>query len=136
MSKFGKETDYDDVVEEVRNFPDYSNQELRVFEKEMEAYRVNKTDARGAYTYIDLWKYLQDKGAVKNNAIQVTGFKYLKCHLHKDCSYPTCDQPLYEVINDKWNQLCKLQGRTEFAQKKAIEGYEEIAQSVGDSFRF
>jgi len=128
MSKFGKENDYDDVVEAAKVFPDYSNQELRVFEKEIEAYRVSKTDIRGAYTYIDFWKYLQDKGAIsKDNAIQVTGFKYLKCHIHKDCTYPTCDQTLYEVLNDKWNKLCKLKGRTEYAKAQDLKMLDEIS---------
>jgi hypothetical protein len=127
MSKFKKEEEYSEEISKKR-FPEYSNQELREFEKEVEKYRVEKEDKKGKYTYIDFWKYLQDQGAIsKDNAIQITGFKYVKCHEHKDCEKIECDLPIYEILNDKWRQLCKLRGRTEYAKAQDLKSLDGIA---------
>jgi hypothetical protein len=93
-------------------FPEYTKQELYAFKAELEVYRINKTIASGPVSYIDFDRYLKDK-----KALSESGAVYI--------NHCVGAVPIYEVLNDKWNQLTKLQSKVEYAQMMELESLDK-----------
>lgn len=93
-------------------YPDYTIQELRDFEKEMEVYKTKKAKVRDVeYKFYDELKWYQDNGAIGPNGGVILG-----------------DSPVkFEILRNKLWKMYALQGRREYAQKM---NREEIKQDV------
>lgn len=128
MPKIKKET----LKKEKYEFPEYSNEELREFEKEMESYKITKTlDCGDEVIFYDEDKYLKDNGALNENGdVMVTGW-HEEENMKNDYYYPVCDYPpKLELITNKLEQLYKLQGRTEYAKKMELDGLKELSEKM------
>lgn len=114
MSKFKQEQEV-----KVSKYPIWSNQELREFEKELEAFRVHKKLKSGeAITYIDFDAYLISVGALsKDGAVKIFNL------------YKETDICLWLVLSDKYDQLGMLKMKTQFAKRKELEMYQEIVNN-------
>ena len=126
MSKFIKDQEAEETLPRL---PEYTNADLRQFEKELEKYRY--TNSRGV-SLIDYEKYLRDQGALtETGAVIVRNFKMSKCFKHPDCFYPSCDITQYEILSDKIDKLLSLQFKTEFAKRMEIENLTLTANTSG-----
>lgn len=101
-------------------FPVYSNQELREFEKMVEE-KYN-----GFRTRDDKDRWLMDEGAMSaSGAIKVTV-------LYRDTNgNDVFEQPYkYHICMNKAEQLSDLQAKTTYAKKKELEGLEDLAAGM------
>jgi hypothetical protein len=86
-----------------KEYPIYSNQELRELEKDLEKYRITKTLSNGeVISYCDTVQYLVAEGAMRDERT-------------------VRDIPKYEELQDKLGQLNNLQKKTEYAKKMEVE---------------
>jgi hypothetical protein len=85
----------------------FSREELRAFEKELAAYRVTHTGNNGTYPYIDFDQYLVDKRV----CVRREG----------DYRSAICNVPLYDELNDKYDQLRTLIAARTYAKAKELE---------------
>ena len=101
-------------------YHDYTNQELREFEKELEVYKITKTLENGIVISIyDELRWYKDNGGLGINGGVILG-----------------DSPVkFEVLRHKLWSLYKAQGRREYAQKmnaqetkKDVEEFTEVLQ--------
>lgn len=98
-------------------YPQYTNQELRVFEKEMnEKYLIKKVLSDGKeYQFYDEEKFQKDNGGLGGlGGVILTEMKPIQ----------------YELNQNKLHQLYKLQGRTEFAKKQEAISTETLVEKV------
>ena len=103
----------------IPKFPTYTNQELFKFRDELEKYRVNKILNGRELRYIDFWKYLKDQKAISSdNAVYVNNI------------YPGTNATLYEVLNDKYEKMCLLTNRVEYAKQQELKALDEVYQKV------
>lgn len=101
----------DEEVKETYKFPEYSNEELKEMEGELESYKVTRNIQGKDYTFYDEERYLKDKGALnKYGAVILNGVPIL-----------------YKVLRDKFQQLYKLIGKREHFQKINST---ELAESI------
>lgn len=89
---------------------EYSKDELKQFERELETYKVTKNIQGKDYTFYNEEQYMKDNNALSKNGAVIIGN----------------DRPIkYEILKDKFQQLYKLQGRREYAQKMHEKELEE-----------
>ena len=86
-----------------KEYPVYSNQELRELEKDLEKYRVNKTLSNGEkISYCDTVLFMIAEGGMSDpNTVR--------------------DITKYQLLQDKLEQLGRLAHRTEYAKKMEVE---------------
>lgn len=117
-------------------FPEYTKEQLKEFEQELEKYRITKPDSRGKeISFYDDESYLKDIGALtRNGAVAVTGYETRYNRLGEP--YPFCDYPSkYEIIRDKIEKLYKLQGKKEYAQKMNQKETDESILNLADEMK-
>ena len=103
-------------------FPDYSKEELKQLEIELEDYKITKNIGDKDYTFYNEEQYLKDNGALnKFGAIIVNGY-HEEYNQKFDYYYPVIDSPsLYELLKDKIEKLYKMKGKKEFAIKESLK---------------
>jgi len=124
------------LKKEKYKFPEYSKDELKELEIELENYRITKSFNGTDYTFYDEEKYYLDNGAKnKYGAIIVTGYCQKWNHnANPPYQYSWCDYPSkYEVLRDKIEKLYKIQGKKEYAIKKSLENLVENMQIVNET---
>lgn len=132
MSKFKKEV----LEKEKYEFPEYTKEQLKEFERELESYKITKNIQGKDYTFYDEEKYMVDNNAKnKYGAVIVTGYcQKTNWTANPPYQYSFCDYPAkYEIIKDKIEQLYKMQGKKEYAIKKSLESLEENMQVVNET---
>lgn len=98
-------------------FPEYSKEELKELEKELENYKITKNIKGKDYIFYNDESYLKDIGALNRNG-DVVIINYQTRYNSKGEPYAWCDYPTkYELIREKIEQLYKLIGKREYAQK-------------------
>ena len=59
----------------IYKFPEYSKEELKQFEKELEVYKITKNIEGEDYTFYNNEKYMIDNGALsQDGSVIITGF--------------------------------------------------------------
>lgn len=111
-----------------------SYSELVELDKEIEKYKVEKWvdfPVKMKIRHFDEWKWLEDKGAVKNKAIVVKNFKSAIYNsngtLKESCD---CEPILYEQLMEDLKQHHEWKLKKDYGEQKRIEGLEEIAKSM------
>ena len=91
---------------------DYSKDELKEFEKELEVYKITKNIDGKDYTFYNEDKFYKDNGGLnENGAIILEDY-------NSDKGTVTYKRPItYIVLREKLQQLYKLQKRREYAIK-------------------
>lgn len=115
-------------------FPEYSKEELKELENELENYKITKTLSSGEIiTFYDDDSYLKDNGALSIiGDVFVTGYETrynIKGEPYSWCDYPT----KYEVLRDKIEKLYKLQGKREYAVKMNTKNIVENMQITNET---
>lgn len=116
-------------------FPEYTKEQLKEFETELESYKVTKNIKGKDYTFYDDESYLKDKGALNRNGdVVITGYEIRYNKLGEP--YPFCDYPSkYEIERNKIEQLYKLQGKREYAQKMNQKETDESILNLADEMQ-
>lgn len=91
---------------------DYSKEDLKQFEKEMEVYKITKNIEGKDYTLYNEDKFYKDNGGLsQNGSIIIEDY-------NSDKGKITYKRPItYIVLREKLEQLYKLQGKREYAIK-------------------
>lgn len=98
-------------------YKQFTNQELRAFEKEMnEKYLIKKVLSDGKeHQFYDEERWQKDNGGLGGlGGVIISDFRPIE----------------YETNRDKLSQLYKLQGRTEFAKKQEMVALEKSIDEV------
>lgn len=107
-------------------YPQYTTEELRAFEREMEKYKITKDINGNSCVFYNEVKWYQDNGAMG-----IFGGIIIDSN-----------PPKYEILRDKLWKMYALQGRREYAQKmnnqevkQDIQEFTEVVQAklTGDS---
>ena len=105
---------------------EYSKDELKQFEKEMEVYKVTKNISDKDYTFYDENKFYKDNGGLnQDGSIVLYGYNANEGKV-------VYNRPiLYIELREKLQQLYKYLGKKEFAIKKSMENLAEQVSVKG-----
>lgn len=101
-------------------FPIWSKQELYAFNTELEKYRFKKKLITGEEVrLLDFERYMKDKMALNpEGAVYVNNI------------YPDTSSTVYEVLNEKLNQLYSLISKVEYAKKMEALELDKLSETL------
>lgn len=109
---------------------EYSKEELKELERELESYKITKNFDGKDYTFYDEDRFYKDNGALsKTGAIVIDDYNSYKGEI-------TYKRPIkYIELREKMEQLNKLQGKREYAQKMHDKEIEENLKSLEENMQ-
>jgi len=95
----------------------YQKSELLALEKELQKYKCTFYSEfwKRDITVIDIDRWLEDSGALKNKAVVFESFD---------------KEPLYAKLQDKLSQMYFMVGKREYAQKMETKELDELAKKM------